>query len=313
MLKLTVKYIFAVIIATLLYIFIVYKDMSYNVLNNYSNYHAAIIDKINLLEKSSPGKILLLGGSNIAFGVNSDKLHLASNLQVVNLGLHIGMGLNITFKIIDKYIQNGDIVICSPEYDYFIKGRFYGDSHLIDAIYYIPEYVGELFDVCQIYAIVDKNIYRSSNVRQRLFDRYFCNKNSSPFIKDIYYREGFNKYGDVVSHLDKANRKFDIPKITGSHDKYFINKLVEFKKHVESKGAKFVFAYPCIPKTQYNADNINIKAIHKILVNNKISKYVSPDDFVFEDNCFFDTNYHLNAVCREKRTEVLDKLIQKFI
>jgi len=313
MLKISVKYIIVIMIVTSLYAFIVYKDMSYNILYNYSNYHAAIIDKMNLLEKSSSGKILLLGGSNLAFGVNSEKLHLSSNMQVVNFGLHIGTGLNVTFKIIDQYIYKGDIVLCSPEYDYFYEDTFYGDSHLIDAMYYIPEHVSTLFDVNQLYSMIEKNIYRNINVRKRFFDRYVINNYKPVFTNDIYYREGFNEYGDVVSHLEKTNRGFKLSKKPGSHDELFVRKLSEFKKHVESKGAKFVFAYPCISKTQYNADSININAIHKLLVNKKISIYISPDDFVFEDNCFFDTKYHLNAVCREKRTEILEKLIQKFI
>lgn len=311
--KLLVKYMIVVIMAASLYAFIVYEDMSHNILNNYSNYHAAIIDKINLLKKSPSGKILLLGGSNLAFGVNSDKLQLSTNMHVVNLGLHIGTGLNATFKIIDKYVYKGDIVLVSPEYDYFNKDRYYGDSHLIDTMYYIPEYIGTLFNVNQIYSIVEKNIYRNTYVRKRLFDRYVNNKDHTLFTKDIYFREGFNKYGDVVSHLEKANREFEMPKKAGSHDEYFIRKLAEFKNNVESKGAKLVFTYPCISKTQYNVDKININAIHELLAINKISKYISPDDLVFEDNCFFDAKYHLNAACREKRTEILKELIQKFI
>jgi len=313
MVKITLKYLTVLIMSASLYAFIVYKDMSHNVLNNYSNYHAAIIDKISILKNSSSSKILLLGGSNLAFGVNSDKLHLSSNMQVVNMGLHIGTGLNVTFKIIDKYINNGDIILCSPEYDYFYGDRFYGDSHLIDTMYYVPEYLHTLFDANQIYAMIDKNIYRNTNVRQRMFDLYVARKHNATVINDIYYREGFNKYGDVVSHLDKANRSLKIPQKAGRHDEYFVGKLVEFKKHVEKKGAKFIFAYPCISKTQYDADIINIHAIHKLLVKNNISLDVSPNDFVFEDNCFFDTRYHLNTACRERRTVILEKLVKKLM
>jgi len=311
--ELLVKYTCVIIIVALLYSLIVLKDMSHNILCNYSNYHAAIIDKINLLEKSSSRKIVLLGGSNVAFGVNSDKLHLSSNLQVVNLGLHFGTGLNVTFKMIDKYIHKGDIIILSPEYEYFNKDKFYGDSHLIDTMYYIPERINMLVDVYQIYSIIEKNIYRNINVRQRLFEKYVLDSYNPVFKKDIYYRDGFNKYGDVVSHLEKANRGFTVPDKVRSLDELFVNKLNEFKNHIESKGAKLVFTYPCISKKQYDLEKKHINEIHGLLVKRKISKDISPVDFVFEDNCFFDSNYHLNAVCREKRTDILKDIIKKNI
>ena len=297
-------------IAVFWYVFVVYNDMNHDVLDNNSNYLAAIIDKINALEEAPSGKIILIGGSNLAFGVNSEEIQLSTNRHVVNLGLHAGTGLNITFKLVDKHLQKGDIVLCSPEYEYFYKDRFYGDSYLIDTIYYIPEQASLLLDVHQIYSIIENNIYRNNNVRKRLFDKYIFHSYNNKFIKDVYFREGFNKYGDVVSHLDKPNREFKMPKKAGNYDEFFIDKLIEYKKHVESKGAKFVFAYPCISKSQYDFDKIRVNSIHKLLIKSNISKNISPNDFVFDDNCFFDTNYHLNAICRERRTEVLVNLLK---
>lgn len=311
MLKLSIKFVFVIIILILLFAFIVCKHMSYYVFNNYDNYLAAIIDKARALEKTKTEKIILLGGSNLAFGVNSKEISLYADRPVINLGLNADIGLNLIFKLSGKYISRGDIVICSPEYDFFYGDSFYGNMLLVDALYYIPEYINLMFDGKQLYSIVEKNI-RRNNYLLRGFVRYlFTNVADQPIKDDVYYRGGFNEYGDLVSYLDKANRGFTVPNMKANYDYMFIEKLVEFKKQVESKGATFILAYQCIPKSQYKTDKVILNSIHKSLVNAKISQFITPDDFVFEDDCFFDNNYHLNARCRDSRTLKLINLIYR--
>jgi len=309
MLKLILKYLLIIVIVALWYLFIVYEDMRHDVLGNNSNYLAAIIDKTDALKKAPPGKILLLGGSNLAFGVDSDQIQLSTKKNIVNMGLHGGTGLNFFFKLSEKYIYKGDIVLCSPEYIYFTSDKFYGDSSLIDTVYYVPEYGSLLLDVPQVYSIIEKNIYRNNNIRKRGLKHLF---DAPLFVKDIYYREGFNKYGDVVSYLNKPSKKLKKMNSLSGYDRSFINKLIEFKRLVESKGAIFIFAYPCFPESQYNADSKIITSIHNSLVAANVARFISPKDFVFDENCFFDTSYHLNATCREKRTQLLIDLINNY-
>ena len=58
-----------------------------------SNYMSAIIDKHERINKIKTPKIILAGGSNVAFGINSEEIEEAFSVPVVNMGLDAGLGL----------------------------------------------------------------------------------------------------------------------------------------------------------------------------------------------------------------------------
>jgi len=314
MIKLLAKYILTVFIIALAYLYIVYNDFhNSGIVNNYDSYTAAIIDKVNMLENSKPGKVLLLGGSNIAFGVNSENIYLSTNKPVINLGLQIDAGLNLLFKLSDNYIYNGDIVICSPEYEYFVGDRFYGRSALIDTLYFVPGYYKLALEIPQLKSILEKNIIRNNKIRQRGLKSIFTINTSIAPATDIHFRKAFNEYGDLVSYLNKPNREFKTTYKLAEPDDFFINKLKELKKRIENKGAKLILAYPSITKSQYERNKSKIDSLHKSLLSADLIRFTSPEEFVFDDNCFFDSIYHLNSVCRDKRTQRLIDLINNHI
>jgi len=310
MLKLSVKFIIIIILIVTVYLYIVYNDIcNSGTINNYDSYTAAVIDKVKMLKNSKPGKILLVGGSNIAFGVNSEKIHLSTNKPVINLGLQIGTGLNFMFKLCNNYICKGDIVICSPEYEYFVGNRFYGQAVLIDTLYFIPEYYKLMLDIPQLNSIIEKNIIRNNNIRNRGLKSIFTLNTTIPPADDVNFRKAFNKYGDLTSYINKPNKEFKVSYKLAEPENFLIIKLAEVKRSVENKGAVFILAYPSITKSQYKRNKSKIDSLHKSLVSAGLIRFTSPEDFVFDDECFFDSSYHLNSICRDKRTQRLIDLI----
>ena len=59
------------------------------------NYQASLIDKVQRLESIHEPKIVLIGDSNLAFGIDSEKIEEAFDMPVVNMGLHGGLGNEI--------------------------------------------------------------------------------------------------------------------------------------------------------------------------------------------------------------------------
>lgn len=56
------------------------------------NYDAALVDKVDRLKSITEPKIILVGDSNVAFGINSKKIEEELGMPVVNLGLHGALG-----------------------------------------------------------------------------------------------------------------------------------------------------------------------------------------------------------------------------
>ncbi len=76
----------------------------------------AIIDKHHLLENIAPPRMLLCGGSNLAFGIDSKSIQDKIGLPVINMGLNAGLGLNFIMEEIKSAAKPTDIVILSIEY-----------------------------------------------------------------------------------------------------------------------------------------------------------------------------------------------------
>ena len=83
------------------------------------NYLASFEDKVNLIKQNSGRKrIVFVGGSSLTFGLNSKILSDSLNVDVVNLSLHGGIGLNNEIDLFLRYFdKERDIIIISAEFE----------------------------------------------------------------------------------------------------------------------------------------------------------------------------------------------------
>lgn len=83
--------LFVLIISTIGGIIMVRNDVE-------NNYFAAIADKHTYAQSIHKPKIILAGGSNLAFGIASDSIERKVGVPVVNLGLYVGFGLDFILQ-----------------------------------------------------------------------------------------------------------------------------------------------------------------------------------------------------------------------
>ncbi len=81
------------------------------------SYVNALIDKHVLLSEPREPKIVIIGGSNVAFGMDSRVLQEELGRPVVNAGLHAGIGLEYMLRDVEGYLSAGDVLVVIPEYD----------------------------------------------------------------------------------------------------------------------------------------------------------------------------------------------------
>jgi len=88
--------------------------------------------------------------------------------------------------------------------------------------------------------------------------------------------------------------------------------LNKFYQYANSKNINVFYIYPNYPLSEFKKNGIVIaKHENDLSENLKFGILNSPNDFVFEDNLFFDTVYHLNKKGRDIRTKKLVELIKK--
>ncbi len=275
------------------------------------NYFAAIVDKHQYAQSIPKPKIILAGGSNLAFGIASDSIEKALNRPVVNLGLYAGFGLDFVLKETLSEVKKGDLVILSPEYYLKHDGDDY--SKQMAAYAYSPAYayVGET-------DFMDKIKKRASFfVRYTRNLIFYPNRIKSPKIEDKisdYFRKGFSQKGDLLAHLNNPPLRplGDLEDLQNQDYSSEIESINQFIQAVEQKGGKVFWYYPSYSKTGFNKNKIAL-TFYENQVQNKVKcpKINNLQDDIYPDECFYDTHFHLFGSCRIDRTQKLIKLLSR--
>ena len=73
-------------------------------------------EKVELLKNAEKKKIVVIGGSSVPFGIQSNYIKkYLPNYDVVNFGLYAALGSDVMLDLAREYIDKDDIIIFSPE------------------------------------------------------------------------------------------------------------------------------------------------------------------------------------------------------
>ena len=282
-----------------------------------NHYFQGSMLKINLLEITPSPRIIVIGGSNVAFGIDSELMELAFGVPVINDGLHGGLGV-APLRELREYVKEGDIIIISLEYTNFVgKNQMNGDPGVLsDWIEFSPKRIGYLEspwkEATSLYAIMlQRKVNREINLK--------LVGSGMEEIRGIFTGNHFNANGDFIGHLnDKPTKPKDIPSngyaVRPLYDDIFIV-LEDFNQYAKAKGATVYFEAQS--SRQSNCDNTGIEHMtgffDKFREKTSIPVLTSMDQLCLPDKYFFDTPFHLNAKGRKLRTERLIENLQEFI
>lgn len=271
--------------------------------NNMLNAYA---DKSQRLAAIDGPKIILIGGSNTTFGINSEKVEEALGRQVVNMGLHAGLGLNFCMNDVLPEIGEGDLVIVSPEYQQF-KGMFYGRSELLMLVCDVqPESKAALGTVDWWQLRNNMPSYMAAKY-WRLLKELAIGSNDGE--SEVYNRKAFNVYGDVVAHHGRAAKQVQPRKLNELPVTAHIERLVDFRDSVNHREAIFLFSYPPYPTASFNRSKEFIDTFQGLMEAHFKEKELlgTAREYAFSDHLFFNSVYHLTEEGKQLRTEQLIK------
>ena len=267
-----------------------------------NNYLAAAIDKHRLLYSVESPRIILVGGSNIAFSVDSQKLEKRFGIPVINMGLHAGLGLNFMLNEVKPALKSEDIVVIFPEYEHFYSLPLDGR----------PLELGTVVKFCRecISVITIEQLPISIRGILQLTENDILHIRAS---KDIYVRQGFNQWGDMVFHLDQADRKIlanHILPIKIISPNPAVDALNSFYKSAAQNKVRVFLMFPAIPIIEYNAQKEDFSTLNDFLhAELDIPLLGNPQDFIYPKKMFYDTVYHMNRTGRDNRTNRIIDLL----
>lgn len=278
------------------------------------HYFAGSRLQLELLKNTPSPRIILIGGSNVSFGLDAELMQRSLGIPVINDGLHAGLGI-APLRELQEYIRPGDVIIMSLEYQLFSsRDVMDGDlAFLSDWLEYAPERTKFLSnpwrEIPAVYAtMLQRKVNREVNT--------YLFGGSLDEVRNVFVGTQYNSNGDFIGHLQQAStsrRKisFEPYPISAVQEELFIF-LRQFHQMAREKGAEVYFEAPASRKT--NCENTGEAQLANFFgtfeERSSIPVLTPLHEVCLPDKYFFDTAYHLNAEGRQVRTE---RLIENWV
>ncbi len=271
--------------------------------------YASIVDKHNLLKNTDASKIVFVGGSNLALGLDSELIQKETGRPVINMGLNGGLGLRYMLNEIKPYIRDGDIIVMTPEYEHYYGGLLDGGINLLWIIQIMPESIR--------YISPNQYLELLKKIPEFMQQRA---KEILSFEQDpVYNRRAFNEYGDFVNHLG-LQPKENLGGVKRINQEEFNAEAIqvtrEFVEFADNKGVVVVYIFPPLAESQYQLEDnsITIAGLYDQLKGiSNLNVLSTPEEYVFPNKLFFDTVYHLTREGREARSVSMADQLNLFL
>lgn len=257
------------------------------------SYNASLLDKMQRLESIREPKIVLIGNSNVSFGIKSELLENTFHMPVVNMGLHGSLGNAFHEEMAKVNLQKGDIII--------IAHTTYNDDDTITdttMAWSILENHPKLYKLIRCKDISD--MYSAfPNYANKALKLWSSKEGNEQNYGSVYSRFAFNEYGDLAferkcTQLDAetffTEGRMQVPEINTT----CTNRINELNEYItEHDATLLVAAYPIANTavTPPREDYVKFQEqLHKDLNCPIISDYT---DYFFDSSYFYDTEYHL--------------------
>lgn len=275
-----------------------------------SQYHNTFLgelsDKYERLYSVEGPKIVIIGGSSTAFGLDSELLSEYMGMPVVNFGLYATLGTKVMLDLSEDAIGDGDIVVIAPETDAQTLSLYFNAETMWQALdsnasmlkHISSDNAGDLVGAFFGYA---------SKKLGYLFS-------GAPNPDGVYNHSSFNEYGDIVYERPSnimplgydPNMTVDFS--TEMFDEDFVDYLNIFIEKAKGNGADVYYSFPPINESclAANVTEETLFDYYDFISRNLNCDVISNiNDYIINENYFYDSNFHLNDSGVTVRTTTL--------
>ena len=263
---------------------------------------SALRGKYDRLKATEGEKIVIIGGSSVAFGVRSDIVEQYSGMPTVNFGLYAALGTKLMLDLSRSSVGEGDVIIVTPELDMQTLSLYFNTETTLKAIgnrwdmlMELPmddrlslisgawDYAADKMEYYRL-GLSDKaagrvspaGVYRADSFNERYDLDFPRAENVMPLYRDI--NNIINPTPDTVSDE-------------------FIDYLNDYTAFCKARGATVYFNFCPINEWGF-ADGVGkeeLSAFYDYLQGELECDILrSPERSVLGAGYFYDTNFHLN-------------------
>ncbi|MBQ7333236.1 MAG: hypothetical protein IJW38_02685 [Clostridia bacterium] len=251
-------------------------------------------EKVSRLDSIEEEKIIVIGGSSVAFGINSELIEKYTEMPVVNFGLYASLGTKLMLDLSKKSVKDGDVVVIAPEMDAQTLSLYFNADSTLEAM---DGSFGLLSRVS--FEDIFKIIASSWDFAAKKLE---YRESGAPEITGVYSAESFNEYLDVdyvrehnIMHTYyDENLKINLSPDIVSDD--FIDYLNDYIAFCKRKGASVYFSWcPMNSLAVTNESGESIRDFQNFMEENIDAQFISDiADYILPPEYFYDTNFHVN-------------------
>ncbi len=272
-------------------------------------------------------KIIIIGGSNSLFGINSTVIQKRTGYEVVNLATHASLDIDFLYYKIKEHINQDDIIVMPLEFEYYSSSEKISGWFSTNMMSWGRDYIEQLSLVGLSKFIITtepnkllegvvKNIKTNATNIKILSQKEVIDTLKTLWSKDGskwrgYSYKSLNEYGDInadkqVSYKKNVSYLGKSIKIS----EHFLNIYDKINKLVKAKHGKLFLTYPVTIKNESFdlSKDESQKRIHSLetsLNKHDIDIKCNAALFNLDRTYFFNTHYHTNKYGALIRSENL--------
>lgn len=274
-------------------------------------YYAELPALYQKLKDTQGRKIVIVGGSNVAFGVDSAQLEATLrecgfDYTVCNFGLYAAVGTSAMLELSRNFIGEGDVVVLAIEPTSETFSSYFGATAMLKCAETETEMLLHLSGDQQSNLVGNYLAYLQERARiQRT--------GILPQIDGVYAKASFDANGDMV--YDRAGNDMllgydptaliDLENI--HYEPAFVEQVNSYIASAEAKGATVLMSFsPMNRGAVVDASEETVYRFFTRLQDTFLCPIISdPNNYIMDSGWFYDSNFHLNNAGTEIRTHTL--------
>lgn len=272
------------------------------------SYYGQLSAMYEKLEKTTGKRLVIVGGSNVAFGVDAAQLEktlrgFGYDYTVCNFGLYAAVGTSAMLSLSEDLIRAGDMVVLAIEPTEETFSDYFGATAMLKCAEDAPQMLLRL-DKSQRSAVVGNYI---SYLQERAQIR---RTGLLPQPEGAYAKNSFDANGDM--RYDRAGNAMtlgydttQIIDLAGLHlQQGFVTRLNDYIQTLESRGATVVMSFSPMNRSALADDSEEaVSTFFSTLRESFSCRIISdPNRYIFDSGWFYDSNFHLNTAGMALRT-----------
>ncbi|MBC2053965.1 hypothetical protein HCB16_11795 [Listeria welshimeri] len=236
-------------------------------------------------KRATGPKRLIVGGSDVLYSFDTDRIEQETNKLTVNFGINVGLGLGFLLDEVERQIKPGDDIILCLAY----------------SLYFKPAY--SIFSY-EYYRMFEKRQLSRFNWKQQIF--YLL----SNFKLNMTYKQKQFDIAESGSYINVSGECLDDKK---KKPLYFPEKFVEteatllleqFHEICKKKGIRVRITYPSTLGFNDYYEITYIKELTTYLEGN-FNVIGKPVDYLVSQKAIYNSVYHVNKIGQLERTNRL--------